>query len=103
MKFVKLATLDDSAIEKLAGVEGFGQTYYYDSEASREIIIVSKHIVNLFYGTELHDDFIDETDNVFVVVTEEAIYAIATKDVSLYFDQLIAKLEVAEMAETDKC
>jgi len=103
MKFVKLATLDIAGIHNLGNIESLSGVYYYDSEAGRQIIITRRQFVELIFGIKLDKDFVDETTNVFVVVTEEAIYAVATKDVSPYFDQLIAKLEVAEMAETDKC
>ena len=102
MKFLKLLSgASNQAIEQLVKLEIAGESYYYDTEAVREIILVRKKYVEKILGIEVHNDFIGEAKRVFLVVVDGTVYMVANNDVSKYLDALVAQLEIAEMAQAE--
>lgn len=103
MKYLKLPKIDlDKRWNNLALIEDKGETYFYDGEAVREVIIVHRDHVQGIFGVKIDDDFLDETSRVFLVVIEATAYVIALRDVSKHLDALVTQLEIAQMAEKEK-
>ena len=116
MKFVKLASFPTETDEigvyltkLLAALEDVGETFYYDSEAHREVILITNTnfeiLMNTYYEKigksdmklKLESDFLSEADRVFLVIAEDVLYAVSRRDVGYYLDMLISKLELANM------
>lgn len=90
-------------------LEQVSEAYYYDGEAVREVIIIDKEHVewvveqrNEIESFTLDEDYVDETDRVFLIVLEGMTYVISRADISKHLNALVSQLEVAEMADKEK-
>jgi len=114
MKFLKLASFPTETDEQgvhlmklLVAIEETGETFYYDAEAHREIIVIHRDelepLVNVYFKQigkpfklRLENDFLSEADRAFLVLASDVLYAVSRRDVGYYLDMLVARVEAAE-------